>query len=104
MSKETETISLELLKAGDRAEFARMVDAYSNRIYLLALKILNDAQDAEDVLQETFLKAFRSISDFEGRSSISTWIYRIATNEALMLLRKRHPEAVSLDEKEDPRL
>jgi RNA polymerase sigma-70 factor (ECF subfamily) len=90
--------SLEALKAGDRAEFSRLVEAYSAPIYRLALKILGDQQDAEDVLQETFIKAYRHLKEFEGRSSFSTWLYRIASNEALMLLRRRHPEAVSVDE------
>src|SRR5450759_5401955 len=90
--------SLEALKVGDRAEFSRLVEAYSAPIYRLALKILGDQQDAEDVLQETFIKAYRHLKEFEGRSSFSTWLYRIASNEALMLLRRRHPEAVSVDE------
>lgn len=101
MSNNTEPVgdvSLEALKAGDRVEFARMVDQYSGRIYRLALKMLGDPQDAEDVLQETFLKALRSVRDFEGRSSLSTWLFRIAVNEALMLVRKRHPETVSIDD------
>jgi len=92
--------SLPALRAGDRAEFARLVDAYSPSIYRLALKILGDAQDAEDVLQEAFLKAYRALPGFEGRSSVSTWLYRIAANEAFMLLRRRKPDAasVSVDE------
>ena len=95
-------ISVDALKAGDRAAFAQLVESYSPHIYRLALKILNDPQDAEDVLQETFIKALKSLPSFEGRSSISTWLYRIAVNEALMLLRRQKPEAVSLDmEKED---
>jgi len=81
--------SLQALKSGDRAEFASMVEAYSGYIYRVALKLLHNDQDAEDVLQETFLKAYRHLSDFQGRSKISTWLYRIATNEALMLLRRR---------------
>ncbi|HEY3290457.1 MAG TPA: sigma-70 family RNA polymerase sigma factor, partial [Anaerolineae bacterium] len=52
---------------------------------------------AEDVLQETFIKAFRNLSTFEGRSSFATWLYRIASNEALMSLRRRKPEALSVD-------
>ncbi len=88
----SDTISLDLLKNGDRAEFAKLVEAYSGQIYKLALRILENQQDAEDVLQETFLKAYRSIANFEGRSSIATWLYRIATNEALMIVRKRRPE------------
>ncbi|GAB4503510.1 MAG: sigma-70 family RNA polymerase sigma factor [Anaerolineales bacterium] len=83
--------SLQALQAGDRAEFARMVDLYSAQIYRLALKMLGDPQDAEDVLQTTFLKAFQSIGNFKGRSSLSTWLYRIAVNEALMSLRRQKP-------------
>jgi RNA polymerase sigma-70 factor (ECF subfamily) len=85
-------ISLEALRRGDRREFARLVDAYSGPLYRLALKMLGNASDAEDALQNTFLKAFQHVDKFEGRSSLSTWLYRIASNEALMMLRKRHPE------------
>jgi RNA polymerase sigma-70 factor, ECF subfamily len=92
INSQVEPLSLPALQAGDRAEFARLVDMYSNQIYRLAMKILGDTNDAEDVLQETFIKAFRSLPTFEGRSSISTWLYRIAANEALMLVRKRKPE------------
>jgi RNA polymerase sigma-70 factor, ECF subfamily len=93
-----ENISIEALRSGDRAEFARLVDAYSGVIFRLGMKMLENQQDAEDVLQETFIKAFRSLSGFDGRSSVSTWLYRIATNEALMMLRKHKRVMVSLDE------
>ena len=94
-------ISLEALQAGDRAEFARLVDAYSIQIYRLALKMLGDEPDAEDVLQNTFMKALQSIVNFEGRSS-STWLYRIAVNEALMLLRRQKPTIpVAMDYEDD---
>ena len=85
-------ISLEALIAGDRAEFARLVDEYSSPIYRLGLRMLGNPQDAEDVLQNTFIKALTNIQKFEGRSNISTWLYRIASNEALMLIRKKKPE------------
>jgi len=90
-------ISLEALTAGDRAEFARLVDAYSSPIYRLGLRMLGNPQDAEDVLQNTFLNVLTHVSEFEGRSSLATWLYRIAANEALMLLRKKKPE-VNLDD------
>jgi RNA polymerase sigma-70 factor (ECF subfamily) len=82
-------LSIEALRAGDRAEFARMVDAYSTLIYRLGLKMLGNQQDAEDILQNTFLNALTHLASFEGRSSISTWLYRIAANEALMMIRRR---------------
>jgi len=90
-------ISIEALRAGDRREFARLVDTYSGPLHRLALKMLGNPLDAEDVLQNTFLKAFQHIGEFEGRSSLSTWLYRIASNEALMLLRKRRPEITFTD-------
>jgi RNA polymerase sigma-70 factor (ECF subfamily) len=93
--------SLTALQAGDKVEFARLVDAYYQVIYRLAVKILGNPQDAEDILQETFIKAFRYLPDFNGRSRLSTWLYRIATNEALMLIRRRKPDAISIDEPRD---
>jgi RNA polymerase sigma-70 factor, ECF subfamily len=80
--------SIEALRAGDRAEFARLVDTYSTLIYRLGLKMLGNQQDAEDILQNTFLNALTHLANFEGRSSISTWLYRIAANEALMMIRR----------------
>lgn len=93
-----EDFDLDALRAGDRAEFARLVETYSGVIYRLAIKMLNNPQDAEDILQETFIKAFRHLHRFDGRSSLSTWLYRIATNEALMLLRRRKHVFVSIDQ------
>lgn len=94
----TAAFDLDALRQGDRAEFARLVETYSAMIYRLGLKMLGDDQDAEDVLQETFLKAFRGLKKFDGRSSLSTWLYRIAANEALMLLRKAKRPTLSIDE------
>ena len=92
-------ISLEALIAGDRAEFARLVDEYSSPIYRLGLRMLGSPQDAEDVLQDTFINVLTHIHTFEGRSSLATWLYRIASNEALMLIRRKKPE-VNLDDVE----
>ncbi|MGD0877445.1 MAG: sigma-70 family RNA polymerase sigma factor [Anaerolineales bacterium] len=106
MSESKSDISIEALRLGDRGEFARLVDAYSGPLYRLALKLLGNAPDAEDALQNTFIKAFQHLDTFEGRSSLSTWLYRIASNEALMLLRKRRPEINIADttaEEEDER-
>ena len=94
----TPMVDLSALKRGDKHAFAQMVDDHSDKIYRLALKMLGDEQDAEDVLQETFIKALKNIQNFEGRSKISTWLYRIAVNEALMLLRKRKGVIVDIDQ------
>ncbi|MBN1668480.1 MAG: sigma-70 family RNA polymerase sigma factor [Anaerolineales bacterium] len=96
------SFDLPALQAGDRAEFARLVEAHSAKIYRLGLKMLHNTQDAEDLLQETFIKAYHALSDFEGRSSLSTWLYRIASNEALMQLRRKRPVTVSIDTPIDP--
>jgi len=97
-SKPSEKFSLEALRNGDRTEFAALVEAYYAMIYRLAIKMVGNPQDAEDILQETFIKAYRHLKDFDGRSSLSTWLYRVATNEALMFLRRKRPEQVSIDE------
>jgi RNA polymerase sigma-70 factor (ECF subfamily) len=95
---EAEGFSLGLLQEGDPEEFSRLVNAYSSKIFRLAIKMLNQQQDAEDVLQETFIKAYRGLKTFDGRSKVSTWLFRIATNEALMVLRRKHPDFLSIDE------
>lgn len=89
---------VERLKAGDQAAYTQLVDENAGRIYRLALRMMGNEADAEDVLQETFLSAFKAIDRFEARSSLSTWLYRIASNAALMRLRRKEPEQVSVDE------
>ena len=85
------------LQSGDRSEFALLVDTYSGTIYRLALRMLKNKQDAEDILQETFIKAYNALPGFKGKSSVSTWLFRIATNEALMFLRRKHPDQISVE-------
>ncbi len=99
--KALQDYSLDALRAGDRVEFARLVEANYEMIYRLAIRMVNDPQDAEDILQETFLKAYRHLKGFDGRSRLSTWLYRIATNEALMFLRRKKLDTVSIDETPD---
>jgi len=84
-----ETILVEKAKNGDKAALSQLVNAYSGRIYNLALRILRNKEDAEDILQETFLTVVEKLHTFDGRSGFFTWIYRIATNASLMKLRKK---------------
>ena len=92
-----QTLSIEALKSGDHDEFNKLVDIYYAVLYRLIIKIVKNAEDAEDLLQEVFIKITKNIKKFEGRSSLSTWIYKIAVNEALMFLRKKKPLEFSVD-------
>jgi RNA polymerase sigma-70 factor, ECF subfamily len=100
MSEVQKPISLEALQKGDREAFAKLVEVTSARIYHVVLQILGNEQDAEDVLQETYIKALKALPEFEGRSSLATWLHRIAVNEALMLVRKRKPQMTLVEENE----
>ena len=86
-------------KAGDATAFAELVNHYDRRVFRMAKQITQNEEDAEDVLQETFLKAYSHLDDFQGNSKFYTWLVRIAVNEALMKLRKRRSDkTVPLDE------
>ena len=86
-------------REGDPTAFSELVNQYSRKIYRLAKNITQNDSEAEDVLQETFLKAFEHLGDFQGQSKFYTWIVRIAVNESLMKLRKRKSDrTVPLDE------
>ncbi len=86
-------------KAGDADAFNDLVTHYDRRVFRMAKQITENDDDAEDVLQETFLKAYTHLEDFQGNSKFYTWLVRIAVNEALMKLRKRRSDkTVPLDE------
>jgi RNA polymerase sigma-70 factor (ECF subfamily) len=89
-------------RRGDEEAFSRLVAEYERKIFRLAKRITDSDADAEDVLQEAFLKAYEHLDDFQGNSKFYTWLVRIAVNEALMKLRKRASgRTVSLDEPVD---
>ncbi len=86
-------------QGGDLTAFNELVTQYERRIFRLARNITNNQEDAEDVLQDTFLKAYSHLNNFQGNSKFYTWLVRIAVNESLMKLRKRKSaRTVSLDE------
>ena len=86
-------------KAGDVSAFSDLVNHYERRVFRMAKQITQNDDDASDVLQETFLKAYTHLDDFQGNSKFYTWLVRIAVNEALMKLRKRRSDrTVPLDE------
>ena len=89
-------------KAGDAEAFTELVNRYERRIFRLAKHITQNEEDAEDVLQDAFLKAYEHVGGFQEQSKFYTWLVRIAVNEALMKLRKRRSGKVfSLDEAVD---
>jgi RNA polymerase sigma-70 factor, ECF subfamily len=85
-------------RAGDISSFESLVNRYERKIFRLGMNITGNREDAEDVMQEAFLKAYQHLPEFEGNSRFYTWLVRIAVNQALMKLRKRRPNQVSLDE------
>jgi RNA polymerase sigma-70 factor (ECF subfamily) len=94
-----EAILVAQAKAGNVGAFEELVNRYERNIYRLAQRITQNHEDAEDVLQDSFLKAYTHLGDFQGDSRFYTWLVRIAVNESLMRLRKRKPgRTVSLDE------
>src|SRR5213079_3277663 len=103
-SKGVETVSDELAlvraaKRGDMGAFEQLVKRYDRNIFRIAQHITQNREDAEDVVQDAFLKAYSNLGQFQGQSKFYTWLVRIAVNEALMKLRRRRPERmVSLDE------
>jgi len=90
---------VERAKQGDLNAFEELINRHEQRVYSLALRMLRQEQDAEDITQQTFLSALENLSGFRGEASFSTWLLRIATHAALKVIRKRKGlDTVSLEE------
>ena len=97
MPPDTELV--ERAKRGELAAFEALANRYEQRVYSLALRMLRQEQDAEDVTQQTFLSAMENLKGFRGEASFSTWVLRIASHAALKVIRKRKGlDTVSLEE------
>ena len=95
----SELTLVQAAKAGDLEAFSELVNRYDRNVFRIAQHITHNEEDAQDVVQDAFLKAYRNLEQFQGNSKFYTWLVRIAVNEALMKLRKRRNEkTVSLDE------
>ncbi len=99
--KADEPILVAAAQNGDISAFETLVGRYERKIFRLTQNITQNREDAEDAMQEAFLKAFEHLGEFQGNSRFYTWLVRIAVNQALMKLRKRRPNVVSLDEEVD---
>ena len=94
-----ELVLVRAAKGGDDAAFGELVRRYDRNVFRIAQHITQNREDAEDVVQDAFLKAYTNLQQFQEQSKFYTWLVRIAVNEALMKLRRRRPERmVSLDE------
>ncbi len=87
--EEMEAAAVAQVLAGDRDAFRVLVDAHSRSIFNLAYRMTGNQQDADEVVQETFLRAYKNLDRFEGKSKFSTWVYRIAVNRCLDMLEKK---------------
>lgn len=93
----TDVAAVALVRAGDSDAFRLLVERHSRKVFRLAIRLTGNRDDAEDIVQETFLRAYRGLNQFDERAVFTSWLYRIATNYALDLLRaKKSKPAVSL--------
>lgn len=99
----TDTEMIKRCKDGDREAFNALMEKYQNIMFGMAYSLLSDYQDAEDAVQETFIKAYKSISSFKGDSAFTTWLYVICRNSCNDILRKRqkHSVVTSIDADDD---
>jgi RNA polymerase sigma-70 factor, ECF subfamily len=96
--REDEPLLVKAAKSGDATAFEELVNRYERKIFRLTMNITRNREDAEDAMQDAFMKAYSHLNTFQEDSRFYTWLVRIAANEALMRLRKRRPNQISLDE------
>ena len=87
--KHSEEKQIAAAQKGDKKAISQLVNKYSPRIYAIAFRLMQNEEDAEDVLQETFIIMIKKLNTFQGKSTLYTWLYRVATNVALGKLRKK---------------
>ena len=92
---DTEIISRTL--KGDQQVFAQLVERYQNYVFTLVLRMIPGREDAEEVSQDVFVKAYRSLADFRGESKFSTWLYTIVRTSCITFLRKKKLQTTSID-------
>lgn len=100
MTTNDDTILIEAINNGDTKAYAQLVDRYKDLVFTLALRMLKQREEAEEVAQDTFIKVFKSLHKFKGDSKFSTWIYKVAYNTCLDTIKKnkKHLNNVAIDE------
>jgi len=102
MVEQQDNIYITKVLEGDRNAFAYLVDKYKTMVYSLALRLVKDREEAEEISQDAFIKAYQSLSSFKGKAKFSSWLYRIVYNTAISKLRQQPAGRVSLDEPNIP--
>jgi RNA polymerase sigma-70 factor (ECF subfamily) len=98
MNKTEDIFYIDAVRNGNISAFSVLIERYQNMVYSLALKLLKSAEDAEEMAQDTFIKAFQKLDMYEGKSKFSTWLYSITYNACISELRKRRIQFSSLEE------
>lgn len=100
MSNSNDIKQIKLIRAGDVSAFAHLIDKYQHMAYTLANSIVKNHQEAEEVTQDAFFKAYKSLDKFKGDAGFSTWLYRIIYNTAISKIRSRKTEGLDLESRE----
>ncbi|MCU4175066.1 RNA polymerase sigma factor [Carboxylicivirga sp. N1Y90] len=100
MRKKEDIELIKQIKGGDVAAFSQLIESHQNMVYTLAKGIVKNKQDAEEVAQDAFVKAYKSLDKYKGDSAFSTWLYRIVYNTSISKLRQRKPEMKDVDDKQ----
>jgi len=100
MNKTEDLYYIEAVRKGNVQAFSWLVEKYQKMVYTLALKLLKRPEDAEEMAQDTFIKAYQKLDTYEGKSKFSTWLYSITYNACISELRKRRIEFKSLDDRQ----
>ena len=98
MNPTKDQIYIEKVLQGDSSSYSYLVDNYKNMVYTIALKIVKNPEDAEEVAQDSFVKAFKQLQSFKGNSKFSTWLYTIVYRTAISKIRKKKLEVTDIDE------
>lgn len=102
MANETDALLVRRCLGGDASAFEELLDSYKNQVFSLILRMVGNPQDAEDIAQETFIKAFRKLETYDPSYPFITWLFRIAHNSSVDFLRARKPQAISIDDEDSP--
>lgn len=98
MELEQDNIYIKRVLDGDRNAFAYLVDKYKSMVFSLALRITKDREEAEEIAQDAFIKAYQSLKSFQGKAKFSSWLYRIVYTTGISHIRKQEQGRISLDE------